>query len=138
MDTLRFRNDVTVDLTARLGTYVSPTTAIYGLAGLSLSSISLKYDCPATGFCGVAPATAPFSTETSKWTHGGVIGAGIETRADFLSGIFGRSAPSLYFEYRAYFLESVTLDVGSVATRSTSQELDLTYQTVLGGARLRF
>lgn len=134
MDTLRFRSDYSIDLTARIGTYLTPQTAVYALGGLSLSQISLKYDCAANGFCGVAPATPAFSSETTKWATGAVLGAGIETKPDWLriSGL------SLYLEYRAHLMDRVTLDVGSVATRSTAQEVDLSYQSVLGGARIRF
>ena len=35
-DTLRFRNDVNFDFTGRIGAYVSPTSAVYALGGLSV------------------------------------------------------------------------------------------------------
>lgn len=134
MDTLRFRNNVNVDFTARIGTHITPTTGIYVLGGLSLSQISLKYDCPATGFCGVAPATPEFSSETTKWATGGVIGAGIETKVNWIA----LSGVSVYLEYRARVMSPVTIDVGTVATRSTAQDVDLSMQSVLGGARISF
>ena len=134
MDTLKFRNNVGVDFTARIGTYITPTTALYALGGLSLSQISLKYDCPATGFCGVAPPTPAFYAETTKWATGGVFGVGIETKVDWIAV----SGVSLYLEYRARVMSPITIDVGTIATRSTSQEVDLTMQSVLGGARISF
>lgn len=134
MDTLRFRNDLSVDFTARVGTYITPTTAIYVLGGLTVSELFLKYDCPATGFCGVAPATPAFSSEAKKWATGGVIGAGIETKVNWIA----LSGVSLYLEYRARLMQPVALDVGTVATRSTSQEVDMSMQSVIGGARIRF
>lgn len=134
MDKLRFRNDVTVDFTARIGAYITPSTAVYALGGLSLSQISLKYDCSAAGFCGVAPATPAFSAETTKWATGGVIGVGIETKVDWIA----LSGVSVYLEYRARLMSPIAIDVGTVATRSTSQEVDMSMQSVLGGARIKF
>ena len=140
MDMLRYRRNVGIDFTARVGTYISPTTSIYGLGGVATSSISLKYDCPATGFCGFGGATPAFSTESTKWAVGGVFGAGIETKADWFPRLLPieNAAMSFYFEYRAHIMNKVAIDVGSVATRSTSQDVDLSYQSVLGGARIRF
>jgi len=79
-DTLRFRNDVNFDFTGRIGAYVSPTSAVYALGGLSVSSVNLKYSC--VGFCAVMPATPAFSADTTMWTYGGVVGAGFETQVD--------------------------------------------------------
>jgi hypothetical protein len=137
-DTLRFRSDVTLDFTGRIGTYVTPNSAIYGLGGFSASSVSFRYDC--VGFCMVTPSTPGFSDEARRWTYGGVIGGGFETRCDW----FARSLPvnaaasTLYLEYRAHLLNPVTLDVGSINTRSTSQRIDISSQIFTVGARLRF
>jgi hypothetical protein len=137
-DTLRFRNDVNFDFTGRIGAYVSPTSALYALGGLSVSSVNLKYSC--VGFCAVMPATPAFSADTTMWTYGGVVGAGFETQVNWLSKMapMNSAAPSFYVEYRAYLLQPVTLDVGSIATRSTSQQVDLSHQTAIGGVRFRF
>ena len=137
-DTLKFRNDVNIDFTGRIGTYISPKSAVYALGGLSISSVTLKYDC--FGFCAAAPATPAFSAEMTKWTYGGVIGAGFETRVDWFPPVLGidAAATSLYLEYRAHFLAPVTIDVGSLPTRSTSQRVDMDIQTITAGARIRF
>jgi hypothetical protein len=137
-DTLRFRNDVNFDFTGRIGAYVSPTSAIYALGGLSVSSVNLRYGC--VGFCAVMPATPAFSADTTMWTYGGVVGAGLETQVDWLSRMapINSATPSFYLEYRAHFLQPVTLDVGSLATRFTSQRVDMSYQTAIGGVRFRF
>jgi hypothetical protein len=136
-DTLRFKNDLNLDFTGRIGAYISPKSVVYGLGGLSVSSVNLRYDC--LGFCAVQPATPAFSADTTKWTYGGVIGAGFETQVDWLPKTTPmNAATSFYVEYRAHFLAPVTLDVGSLATRSTSQQVDLNYQTMIAGARIRF
>jgi hypothetical protein len=137
-DTLRFRNDVNLDFTGRIGAYVSPTSAVYALGGLSVSSVNLKYSC--VGFCAVMPATPAFSADTTMWTYGGVVGAGFETQVGWLSRLapMNSATPSFYLEYRAHFLQPVTLDAGSLLTRSTSQQVDMSYQTVIAGARFRF
>jgi opacity protein-like surface antigen len=129
-DTLRFRNNFNLDLTGRIGAYFSPRTAVYALGGLAISSVNFRYDC--AGFCAVPPATPAFSAETTMMTYGGVIGAGLETQLPTSANT------AFYIEYRAYLLQPVTLDVGSIATRSTSQQVDLSHQTVIAGARLRF
>jgi hypothetical protein len=135
-DTLKFRNDVTLDFTGRVGVYLGPTSAIYGVGGLSAASVKLKYDC--MGFCAVAPATPPFSTDTTAWTYGGVIGAGFEAQFMWPTNMPLSAAPSFYAEYRAHLLQRVTLNVGSIATRSTSQRVDVSNQTVIFGVRQRF
>lgn len=137
-DTLRFRNDVNFDFTGRIGAYVSPTSAVYALGGPSVSSVNLRYSC--FGFCAVMPATPAFSADTTVWTYGGVIGAGLEMQVDWLSKVapIKSAAPSLYVEYRAHFLQPVTLDVGSLAIRFTSEQVDMSDQTVIAGARIRF
>jgi hypothetical protein len=137
-DTLRFRNDVNFDFTGRIGAYVGPTSAVYALGGLSVSSVNLKYSC--FGFCAVMPAIPAFSADTTMWTYGGVVGAGFETQVGWLSGMapMNSATPSFYLEYRAHFLQPVTLDVGSLLTRSTSQQVEMSYQTVIAGARFRF
>jgi hypothetical protein len=137
-DTLKFKNDINIDFTGRIGTYISQRSAVYALGGLSVSSVNLKYDC--FGFCAVSPATPAFSADMTKWTYGGVIGAGFETQVDWLSKAapIDAAATSLYLEYRAHFLAPVTLDVGSLPTRSTSQHVDLNYQILVAGARIRF
>jgi hypothetical protein len=138
MDTLRFKNDVNLDLTGRIGAYIGPKSAVYVLGGLAISSANLRYDC--FGFCAVAPATPAFSADTTMWTYGGVIGAGFETQADWLARLapINSAVPSIYLEYRAHLLQPVTLDVGSLATRFTSQRVDMDYQTLIAGARFRF
>jgi opacity protein-like surface antigen len=129
-DTLRFRNNFNLDLTGRIGAYFSSRTAVYALGGLAISSVNFRYDC--AGFCAVQPATPAFSAETTMMIYGGVIGAGLETQLPTSANT------AFYIEYRAYLLQPVTLDVGSIATRSTSQQIDLSHQTVIAGARLRF
>jgi hypothetical protein len=138
MDRLRFKNDVNLDLTGRIGAYVGSKSAVYALGGFAISSVNLRYDC--FGFSAVTPATPAFSADTTMWTYGGVIGAGFETQADWLARMapINSAVPSIYLEYRAHFLQPVTLDVGSLATRFTSQQVELNYQTVIAGARIRF
>ena len=143
MDTLKFRSDVSIDFTGRVGAYVSPSTAVYVLGGVTASSITFKYDCSATGFCGgVGPVTPAFVSEQTKWTYGGVFGFGAETKVTEWLGARTQSidaaAMSLYIEYRAHFLQPVTLDAGTLPTRYTSQQVDLSNQTVVAGARIRF
>ena len=143
MDTLRFRNDLTIDFTARVGTYITPSTGIYVLGGLSAALIKFKYDCTDAGFCGgVAPVTPAFSSEQSKWTYGGVFGFGVETKVSGWSpGItqtLDAAAMSIYLEYRAHVLQPVTIDAGTLPTRYTSQEIDFGNQIIMGGARIRF
>lgn len=144
MDTLRFRNNVTVDFTGRIGAYLTPQTGAYLLGGISATSVSFKYDCPAAGFCGVAPATPAFASEQSAWTYGGVIGAGVETkisewlRARGAVQSIDAAAMSLYVEYRAHIMQPVDIDAGTLPTRYTSQRIDPSFQTVMGGARIRF
>jgi hypothetical protein len=136
-DTLKFRNDVTLDFTGRMGVYLGPKSAVYGLGGFSAASAKLKYDC--VGFCAVAPATPPFSADTTAWTYGGVIGAGFEAQFMWPTKMpISAAAPSFYAEYRAHLLQPVTLNVGSIATRSTSQQVDISNQTVIFGVRQRF
>jgi hypothetical protein len=138
IDTLKFRNDVTLDFTGRIGVYLGPNSAVYGLGGVSAASVKLKYDC--MGFCAVAPATPPFSTDTTAWTYGGVVGAGFETRFNWRGnmGTMPALSPSFFAEYRAHLLQPVTANVGSIATRSTSQQVDVSNQTVIFGLRERF
>lgn len=144
MDTLKFRNNVNIDFTGRIGTYLTPMTGVYILGGIAASSVTFKYDCPATGFCGAAPATMPFVSEQSAWTYGGVVGFGAETKvAEWLKSrgtvqSIDAAAMSLYIEYRAHIMQPVDIDAGSLPTRYTSQHIDPSFQTVIGGARIRF
>jgi hypothetical protein len=137
VDTLKFSNDVTLDFTGRIGAYLGPNSAIYALGGFTAASVKFRYDC--AGFCAVTPATPPFSTDTRAWTYGGVIGAGFEAQLMWPGSLAPMAAPpSFYAEYRAHLLQSVTLNVGSIATRSTSQQVDVSNQTVIFGLRQRF
>lgn len=145
MDTLKFRNDVSIDFTARIGTFITPMTAVYVLGGVNASSISFRFECTTGGFCGgVAPVTPAFVAEQSKWAFGGVVGFGAETKVAEWLGSRGTvqsidaAAMSIYVEYRAHLLQPVTIDAGSIPTRFTSQDVDFSNQIVTAGARIRF
>ena len=145
MDRLKFRNDVSIDFTGRIGTYITPMTGVYVLGGVTASSITFKYDCTAGGFCGgIGPVTNAFVSEQSKWTYGGVVGVGAETKVAEWLGARGTAqsidaaAMSLYIEYRAHLLQPVDIGAGTLDTRYISQHIDFSYQTVVAGARIRF
>ena len=145
MDRLKFRNDVSIDFTGRIGTYITPMTGVYVLGGVTASSITFKYDCTAGGFCGgIGPVTNAFVSEQSKWTYGGVVGVGAETKVAEWLGARGTAqsidaaAMSLYIEYRAHLLQPVDIGAGTLDTRYISQHIDFSYQTVVAGARIGF
>lgn len=145
MDRLTFRKDVSVDFTGRIGTYLTPMTGVYVLGGVTAASVTFKYSCMDTGFCGgIGPVTPAFVSEQSKWTYGGVIGAGAETkvgdwlRARGTAQTIDAAAMSLYIEYRAHIMQPVDIDAGTLPTRYTSQRIDPSFQDVIVGARIRF
>ena len=145
MDRLTFRKDVSVDFTGRIGTYLTPMTGVYVLGGVTAASVKFKYECTDAGFCGgIGPVTPAYVSEQSKWTYGGVIGVGAETKVgDWLRArgtvqTIDAAALSLYVEYRAHIMQPVDIDAGTLPTRYTSQRIDPSFQDVIVGARIRF
>jgi endosialidase-like protein len=130
-DSLRSEKDWMVTLT---GLYLipgfTPDSTFYVEFGLALVHDKFTHNCAVIGWCGVSPATAPFSASDSQLNPGLVVGVGWQFRMPWFGDrIFGQIG------YQHIFVQDYDVLTGSRAVRQVfgrvDQDIDRFYLSVL-------
>lgn len=91
-----------------------PIIDFFGKGGVAWVDTTTSYTCPGNGFCGVAPATSPFSASQNVTLTGPYWGVGFGTALPFRTAL---PPPILTFEFDQASTGSKPVNFGLLATR---------------------
>jgi outer membrane immunogenic protein len=130
-DRIEVDSDFSASISTRIGYLVTPQLLAYGRVGWAWQNFDVTYHCGSgAGFCGAAPATAPFSVTESHTADGFLLGAGIEWQ--IVKGVSARA------EYRHAFLNDFDVHLGNPATRQISLNVKPNVDEFRAGVVARF